>query len=206
MGFSRQEYWSGLPFPSPGDLPSPGVEPKYHLFPALPADSLWLKPPEKPASSTLLLYIYTNLFNKLISFKIQYQNIMQMSVLVLFVMKPLCSCLIQESNGDVRAIWLWHLSPYWLPGLTWLIWLARPVSPFSLTAPCMSLRNLSARSKRMTIPERGGPVFGQGYMSSCAPLLEPPNKLSRNPVVPRINATAALVICSPALLVQRIPE
>ena len=39
MGFSRQEYWSGLPFPSPGDLPDPGVEPK---SPALQADSLLL--------------------------------------------------------------------------------------------------------------------------------------------------------------------
>ena len=29
MGFSRQEYWSGLPFPSPGDLPDPGIEPRY---------------------------------------------------------------------------------------------------------------------------------------------------------------------------------
>ena len=29
MAFSRQEYWSGLPFPSPGDLPDPGVEPRY---------------------------------------------------------------------------------------------------------------------------------------------------------------------------------
>ena len=28
MGFSRQEYWSGLPFPSPGDLPDPGIEPE----------------------------------------------------------------------------------------------------------------------------------------------------------------------------------
>ena len=37
MGFSRQEYWSGLPFPSPGDLPSPGQEPG---SPALQADSL----------------------------------------------------------------------------------------------------------------------------------------------------------------------
>ena len=37
MGFSRQEYWSGLPFPSPGDLPSPGIEPG---SPALQADSL----------------------------------------------------------------------------------------------------------------------------------------------------------------------
>ena len=37
IGFSRQEYWSGLPFPSPGDLPDPGIEPR---SPALQADSL----------------------------------------------------------------------------------------------------------------------------------------------------------------------
>ena len=37
MGFSRQEYWSGLPFPSPGDLPNPGIEP---WSPALQADTL----------------------------------------------------------------------------------------------------------------------------------------------------------------------
>ena len=37
MGFSRQEYWSGLPFPSPGDLPNPGIKPGY---PAWLADSL----------------------------------------------------------------------------------------------------------------------------------------------------------------------
>ena len=37
MGFSRQEYWSALPFPSPGDLPNPGIEPR---SPALQADSL----------------------------------------------------------------------------------------------------------------------------------------------------------------------
>ena len=36
-GFSSQEYWSGLPFPSPGDLPHPGTEPGFH---ALQADSL----------------------------------------------------------------------------------------------------------------------------------------------------------------------
>ena len=36
MGFPRQEYWSGLPFPSPGDLPDPGMEPR---SPALQADS-----------------------------------------------------------------------------------------------------------------------------------------------------------------------
>ena len=37
MGFYRQEYWSGLPLPSPGDLPNPGIEPR---LPALQADAL----------------------------------------------------------------------------------------------------------------------------------------------------------------------
>ena len=37
MGFSRQKYWSGLPFPSPGHLPDPGIEP---MSPALQADDL----------------------------------------------------------------------------------------------------------------------------------------------------------------------
>ena len=44
MGFSRQEYWSGLPFPSPGNLPNPGVEPR---SPALEADALTSEPPGK---------------------------------------------------------------------------------------------------------------------------------------------------------------
>ena len=35
MGFLRQEYWSGLPFPSPGDLPDPGTEPTFLKSPAL---------------------------------------------------------------------------------------------------------------------------------------------------------------------------
>ena len=45
IGFSRQEYWSGLPFPSPGDLPDPEVKPE---SPALQADSLLSEPPGKP--------------------------------------------------------------------------------------------------------------------------------------------------------------
>ena len=42
MGFSRQKYWSGLPFPSPGDLPDPGIKPG---SPALEADALTFEPP-----------------------------------------------------------------------------------------------------------------------------------------------------------------
>ena len=45
MGFSRQEYWSGLPFPSPGDLPNPGIEPGST---ALWADALTSELPGKP--------------------------------------------------------------------------------------------------------------------------------------------------------------
>ena len=45
MEFSRQEYWSRLPLPSPGDLPDPGIEPG---SPALQADSLPSEPPNKP--------------------------------------------------------------------------------------------------------------------------------------------------------------
>ena len=45
MGFSRQECWSGLPFPSPGDLPNPGIEPG---CPASQADTLTSEPPAKP--------------------------------------------------------------------------------------------------------------------------------------------------------------
>ena len=44
MGFSRQESWSGLPFPSPGDLPDPGIEPRSL---ALQADALLSEPPGK---------------------------------------------------------------------------------------------------------------------------------------------------------------
>ena len=45
MEFSRQEYWSGLPFPSPGDLPDSGIEPG---SPTLQADALPSEPPGKP--------------------------------------------------------------------------------------------------------------------------------------------------------------
>ena len=48
MGFSRQEYWSGLPFPSPRDLPDPGIKPRSS---ALQAGSLPSEPSEKPMTN-----------------------------------------------------------------------------------------------------------------------------------------------------------
>ena len=53
VGFSRQDYWRGLPFPSPGDLPNPGMEPR---SPALQADALRSEPPGFP-----ILYIVVSI-------------------------------------------------------------------------------------------------------------------------------------------------
>ena len=53
MGFSKQEYSSGLPLPSPGDLPDPGIEPR---SPALEADALTSEPPGKSPLSKQLLF------------------------------------------------------------------------------------------------------------------------------------------------------
>ena len=58
MEFSRQEYWSGLSFPSPGDLPNPGIEPR---SPTLLADALLSEPPGKPSfleTSSMLIGKY----------------------------------------------------------------------------------------------------------------------------------------------------
>ena len=53
MGFSRQEYWSGLPFPFPGGLPNPGIEPG---SPALQADALSSEPPGKVDKTDILFH------------------------------------------------------------------------------------------------------------------------------------------------------
>ena len=53
MGFSRQEYWSGLQFPSPEDLPNPGIKPRSS---ALQVDSLPPKPPEKSKITRANIY------------------------------------------------------------------------------------------------------------------------------------------------------
>ena len=63
MGFSRQEYWSGLPFPSPGDIPVPGIEPG---SPGLWADDLPSEPPAKPhvyICVCVCVYVYVYICN-----------------------------------------------------------------------------------------------------------------------------------------------
>ena len=55
MGFTQQEYWRGLPFPPPGDLPDPGIKLASLLFPALAGRFLTAAPPGKPLL-TLISY------------------------------------------------------------------------------------------------------------------------------------------------------
>ena len=57
MGFSRQEYWNGWPFPSPGDLPDPGIEPESHTCLALAGRFFTTESPGKPCP-----YVYDHLF------------------------------------------------------------------------------------------------------------------------------------------------
>ena len=58
MGFPRQEYWSGLPFPSPGDLPNPGIEPR---SPALQADALTSELPGNHGKCNWMLIVWVGL-------------------------------------------------------------------------------------------------------------------------------------------------
>ena len=55
MGFPRQGHWSGWPFPSPGDLPSPGIEP---VSPALVGRFFTTEPPGKPSNKLLIIIIF----------------------------------------------------------------------------------------------------------------------------------------------------
>ena len=61
MGFSSQEYWSGLAFPFPGDLPNPGMEPR---SPALQADSLLSELPGIPTPYTHQIHVFSRNLKK----------------------------------------------------------------------------------------------------------------------------------------------
>ena len=60
MKFSKQEYWSGLPFSSPGDLPNPGIKP---WSPTLQADALLSKPPGKPIFLLSAFYVPSSMLS-----------------------------------------------------------------------------------------------------------------------------------------------
>ena len=81
--------------------------------------------------------------------------------------------------------WVWgHLLPHWSSGWIWLIWMARRVLPSLLSAsmciPPKTVHSVKECTKYFYSQNKEEPVFSQRYRSSCTPLLEPPNKLSRS--------------------------
>ena len=68
MEFSRQAYWSGLPYPLPGDLPNPGIDPAFPVSPVLQADSLLQSQGGSPSTYMYIqiyIYLYINSFIKI---------------------------------------------------------------------------------------------------------------------------------------------
>ena len=71
MGFPRQECWSGLPFPSPGDLPHPGVKPPLLHLQCWQVDSLQLVPPGKPLAAVATTQIFfASVWEKFVAIKL----------------------------------------------------------------------------------------------------------------------------------------
>ena len=86
MGFSRQEYWSGLPFPSPGDLPNLGIEP---VSPTLQADTLLSESPEKPLN--ILRYNIRKYYHQTIVVKeVWLEKIADHPQMFQFTLSPCC--------------------------------------------------------------------------------------------------------------------
>ena len=96
VGFSRQEYWSGLPFPSPGDLPNPGIEPR---SPALLADALPSEPPGEVRG-------YEDAFKV---GKVQFWTFSRISVPSPRVPQPLCVWTKVFKNTLPNPSWPLHL-------------------------------------------------------------------------------------------------
>ena len=84
IGFSRQEYWSGLPWPPPGDLPDPGIEPASPASPAFQVDSL----PLSHQGSPMYLYVTVKSFKQCRS-----------SIMKHVVVLPECCSVIKSSSG-----------------------------------------------------------------------------------------------------------
>ena len=94
MGFPRQEYWIGLPFPSPGDLPDPGIKPESSVFPAFQPHSL---PSESLGKPQLAVWSGNNLSLDLSSQKPSFQG-----VLILNVVQT-CSILHINTQSHIKS-------------------------------------------------------------------------------------------------------
>ena len=85
MGFSRQKYWSGLPFPTPGDLPNTGFKPLSPESPALQADSLLLSYWGSPIMYSIYVYTCVCMCVSIFSTCVYILYIVYMCVYVLYI-------------------------------------------------------------------------------------------------------------------------
>ena len=130
MEFSRQEYWSGLPFPSPGDLPNLGIKPG---SPTLQADALPSEPPGKPIVWIChILFIYASVdghlgrpliwtvIDSLIQFFCGYISIQYISDWHLKI-RTTCLC-ISRMLLCTATLYLWETGDVWKSFLKPLVW------------------------------------------------------------------------------------
>ena len=120
-GFSRQEHWSGSPCPPPGDLPSPGIEPR---SPALQADPLPSEPPGKPIAQTRVWQAFS-------------QRARQYLILALQVLRPLQQLVNWKAAIDYVNKWLWPFSHKTLfikqvEGQIWFLGCSLPTPRYSV--------------------------------------------------------------------------
>ena len=107
MGFSRQEYWSGLPFPFPGDLPNPGIEPisctGWQVF----TTELPGKPPTKQVQNSYSENYSKNCLKK---FKISkwktFSQIERLNIIIMIILFKLSYRFNTVSNPRLNPIWL----------------------------------------------------------------------------------------------------
>ena len=145
VGFSRQEYWSGLLFPSPGDLPNPGIEPR---SPALQADALPSEPPGKLKSS---LYIWNFLVHVLLEPSLKDFEHYFVS------MWNECNCMVIWTFFRIAFLWDWNENWFFQScGLCWVfqIWSSLyficSENPLSFT-PRVSVHNIWNKSCLSTL-------------------------------------------------------
>ena len=119
MGFPRQEYWSGLPFSSPGDLPDPGIEP---TAPALAGGFFTTELPRKPGHWGCLFLIFTIIF----TLPLHWEN-MVMFKWVLFSL-TLCNPMDCITPGLPVLHQLWELAQIHVHWVRDAIQTARPLS------------------------------------------------------------------------------
>ena len=103
MGFSRQEYQSGLPFPSPGDLPDPGIEPR---SPALQAHTLPSEPPGKSIAELRELLIYCGYQWLSVLYQIYKHFLLLCDLSLYFLTESFEQCFLISMQSNINFIYV----------------------------------------------------------------------------------------------------